>query len=96
MKSIWTILLPAMLVPVLCKGQFTDNFSDGNLSAHPAWTGDTAAFMINPQLQLQSNHTVANSFYQIAPSVRWQHPPNGILPVTCYLIHLAQIIQMYF
>ena len=82
MKSIWTILLPAMLVPVFCKGQFTDNFSDGNLSAHPAWTGDTAAFMINPQLQLQSNHTVANSFYQIstvsslATSAQWDFTCN--------------------
>jgi len=55
-----------MLLPVLCKGQLADNFSDGNLSHNPPWTGDTAAFMINPQLQLQSNHTIANSFYQVS------------------------------
>lgn len=44
--------------------QFTDNFSDGNFSANPAWTGNSADWIVNADGQLQSNNTVANgNFY---------------------------------
>ena len=46
--------------------QFTDNFSDGNFTANPAWTGNTADWIINPSLQLQSNNSVVNGAYYLS------------------------------
>ena len=37
----------------------TDNFNDGDFSTNPAWLGNTAAFRVNPQFQLQLNENVA-------------------------------------
>ena len=51
------------------KAQFSDNFSDGDFTANPAWIGSTADFIINAEGQLQSNSTVAStSFYLSTPS----------------------------
>ena len=51
--------------------QFTDDFSDGDFSANPAWTGNTSDFIVNGSFQLQSNNTVANSqFYLSTPSTK--------------------------
>lgn len=58
-------------------GQFTDSFSDGDFTANPAWTGNTADFVVNTSQQLQSNNTTANSTYYIstantlATSAQW-------------------------
>ncbi|MEO6541728.1 MAG: Ig-like domain-containing protein, partial [Ferruginibacter sp.] len=58
--------------------QFTDNFSDGNFTANPAWTGNAADWIVNPSLQLQSNNTVVNgSFYlstanTLATTAQWE------------------------
>lgn len=38
-----------------CFGQLEDAFSDKNIHAAPQWTGDTALFIVNADLQLQSN-----------------------------------------
>lgn len=44
--------------------QLTENFSDGDFSNNPAWTGNTADWIVNASLQLQSSTTIANSpFY---------------------------------
>jgi hypothetical protein len=46
--------------------QFTENFSDGDFTANPAWVGGTADFMVNASQQLQSNNMVANSGYWLS------------------------------
>ncbi|MBX2971588.1 MAG: lamin tail domain-containing protein [Flavobacteriales bacterium] len=51
---------------ILCAGstaqaQFVDDFSDGDLTANPAWSGDDAVFIINAAQQLQLNNTVAGT-----------------------------------
>ena len=46
--------------------QFTDNFTDGNFTANPTWVGNTADWIVNPALQLQSNNTVANSNFYLS------------------------------
>lgn len=50
--------------------QVNDNFSDGDFSANPAWTGNTADWRINAEAQLQSNNTTPNSnFYLATPNL---------------------------
>lgn len=46
--------------------QFTDNFADGDFTSNPAWAGNTADWVVNPSLQLQSNNTVANSTFYLS------------------------------
>lgn len=44
---------------LLVRAQFTDDFSDGDLTADPAWEGNTAVFVVNAEQQLQLNDAVA-------------------------------------
>ncbi len=46
--------------------QFTDNFADGDFTSNPTWVGNTADWVVNPSLQLQSNNTVANSTFYLS------------------------------
>ena len=46
--------------------QLIDNFSDGDFSTNPPWTGNTADFTINTSLRLQSNNTVPNSIFYLS------------------------------
>lgn len=49
------LLVISLLIPVLCKAQLTDDFSDGDFSNNPTWSGDTAVFDINPAFELWLN-----------------------------------------
>lgn len=51
---------------VSTNAQFTDNFSDGNFTANPAWSGNTSSFVVNASNQLQSNNTTANSNFYLS------------------------------
>jgi Lamin Tail Domain len=41
--------------------QITENFSDGNFTSNPHWIGDDSLFLVNTNLQLQSNATKGTS-----------------------------------
>lgn len=41
--------------------QFTDDFSDGNFTANPAWNGQSVKFQIDAQNRLQLNDVTANN-----------------------------------
>jgi hypothetical protein len=41
--------------------QFSDNFSDGEFSASPAWTGSTIDFVVNGSQQLQLTNSLAQA-----------------------------------
>lgn len=46
--------------------QFSDDFSDGDFSTNPVWTGDDSIFVINTAEKLQLNATVAGDAYLYA------------------------------
>lgn len=48
--------------------QFTDNFSDGNYTSNPVWTGGAGDWIVNPAFQLQSNNTTANAVFYLTTS----------------------------
>jgi len=58
--------------------QLTDDFSDGDFSSNPAWTGNTSSWTVNTALRLQSNNTTANSSFwlstpsKLATSAQWE------------------------
>ncbi len=53
MKKIFILLITNILYPILLFSQIHENFTDGNMGAHPTWQGDTADFAINSSGQLQ-------------------------------------------
>lgn len=46
--------------------QLADNFNDGDFTNNPSWVGNTADWIVNPSLQLQSNNAVANSTFYLS------------------------------
>ena len=63
-----------LAVSLLLSGQLTaqvvDNFSDGNFTNNPTWSGTTADFIVNSSQQLQLNNTVAATSYLTTPTTR--------------------------
>lgn len=61
------IFLAFLSLSSACFTQISDNFSDGDFSANPAWTGSTGDFVVNAAGQLQLNNTVAGSSWLSLP-----------------------------
>lgn len=67
----WLFILPYAAI-----AQVNDDFSDGNFSSNPAWSGDVAEFKVNSSNQLQLNSSGENESYlvttnSLADSVEW-------------------------
>ncbi len=75
-KILFQCLL-ASIIGLASKAQITENFTDGDFSNNPSWQGNTADFMVNGALQLQSNNVLASSNFYLstastkATSVQW-------------------------
>ncbi|MNK12858.1 hypothetical protein D3C87_309360 [compost metagenome] len=64
MKALFIVLL---LCPFFGWSQVTDNFSDGNFTANPAWSGTDSHYIINTSQELQLSNTVAATSYLATP-----------------------------
>lgn len=77
-KNIFCLFVLFLLYGSFVKAQVSDNFSDGNFTVNPLWTGNTSDWIVNASNQLQSNNNTANSnFYlstasNLASSVEWE------------------------
>ncbi|MCX6284302.1 MAG: hypothetical protein NTW31_08720 [Bacteroidetes bacterium] len=49
------ILCCLILFPIAVTAQVSDDFTDGNFTSNPSWTGDTSAFTVNAEHQLKLN-----------------------------------------
>lgn len=67
MKQI-SILVLFLILSFSGKAQFRDDFSDGNLSSDPVWTGDTASFKVSPAFQLRLDSEGADTGYLVTQS----------------------------
>lgn len=70
----WSFLF--FFIPLCTFAQMSDDFSDGNFTHNPPWTGHTNDFIINTTLQLQLNASQPGSSYlstenQLIDSTEW-------------------------
>jgi hypothetical protein len=56
-------LAVSLLLSAQLTAQVVDNFSDGDFTNNPTWTGTSADFIVNSSQQLQLNNTVAATSY---------------------------------
>jgi hypothetical protein len=60
-------------LPIISFGQLIEDFSDGNITENPTWTGDISNFMINSSFQLQSKAITADTSYLFTPSQAFEN-----------------------
>ena len=70
-------LLILLLLPFSLFAQVSDDFSDGDFSHNPAWSGTTGSFVVNASYQLQLNAEEAGTAFLSLPfaeyeSMEWQ------------------------
>lgn len=64
------ILCLVALFPLLLNAQFTDDFSDGDITQNPAWEGSLEKFIVNEDLELQLNDSEAGEAFLSTASQR--------------------------
>jgi len=60
-------------VPVLCFSQVNENFSDGNITENPVWTGTTSNFVVNEAFELQSQAKQASTSFLFTPGEAFEN-----------------------
>lgn len=68
MKQIICSLYLFLLLYTPLLAQVTDNFTDGNYTNNPSWSGDAVEFIVNSSNQLQLNNSIAGASYLSAAS----------------------------
>ncbi|OIP81869.1 MAG: hypothetical protein AUK44_08805 [Porphyromonadaceae bacterium CG2_30_38_12] len=64
----YSVLFIVLLLAFSVQAQFVDNFSDGDFTNNPTWTGMDANFLVNSNLQLQSNAATTSISWLFTPS----------------------------
>ena len=62
-KAMRILTLLLLFVCSFGSAQVSDNFSDGDYTANPVWTGDAAEYIVNASQQLQLSNTLAGASY---------------------------------
>ncbi|MCE9537822.1 MAG: lamin tail domain-containing protein [Bacteroidetes bacterium] len=57
------LFLSFLFITSFVTAQVTDNFTDGDFTSSPVWSGDAAEFIVNTSQQLQLNNTIAGASY---------------------------------
>lgn len=70
LRFIFALLL--LVFSLKIQAQISDNFSDGDFSNNPAWTGSTTLFQVNAGFELQSNGNAATDTIHLST-------PNSLL-----------------
>ena len=94
------------LLNFLSYGQITDDFSDGDFTNNPTWSGDAAQFTVNTSQQLQLNSSgTGSSYLAVATSLptldntEWQFyiklnfSPSGSNNARVYLVSNSQNLK---
>ena len=66
MKNFLLILF--LFTAGISSAQVTDNFSDGDFTNNPSWSGDNTKFIVNAALELQLNSSGPDSSYLAIPN----------------------------
>lgn len=61
-------LLFILFSPLLSFGQLIENFSDGDFTDNPTWTGNVSNFFVNNSFQLQSKAPTTSTSFLFTPS----------------------------
>jgi hypothetical protein len=61
------LLFSILVLKTFAIGQVTEDFTDGDFSTNPIWTGTTADYIVNSSQQLQLNNTIAATSYLSTP-----------------------------
>lgn len=73
---LWAYLILLIEPPIVA--QITEDFSDGDFTQEPVWTGTDSVFCVNANYQLQLNATVdGNAALFIVDANSWCQPDSG-------------------
>ena len=93
------------ILPVT-NAQLSEDFSDGNFTGDPEWISNASDFIINDNLQLQSNNILANSTFYISTSntlatqtewsfwIQMAFNPSSVNYIEAYLIASASDLTL--
>ncbi len=70
MKGLLFFIVFLLFAFCLAPAQLQDNFSDGDFTANPIWTGESGNFLVNGSFELQSqgNCTATDTLYLVSPN----------------------------